>query len=136
MINILSSLFKSKIDLGKTFEALQQGVDKTFYTNEERSEHDIQVADSVVEFYKMTLDESTIRSKTRRFVAIIIISVFLLITIMYALLPFFGIKTDHLEPLVFNSPLATGFITVIAFFFGGYYISRFVKKKKESKRDE
>ena len=127
-------LFKGKLDISKVFETIATGTDKLFFTQEEKSELNVMLADKVAEYAKNTLSENTVRSRTRRYISIAIITVFLLLTITYTIASMLGMETDIIKDLLFDSPLSTSFIMVLAFFFGGYYLKGMklptIKKEK------
>ena len=106
----------------------EKRIDKLVFTNEERAKFNLLMADKVAEYAKDTLSESTIRSKTRRFISICIISTYLILVFALVVLSVFSIKNTIIQTLVLNSPLTTGFIMVLAFFFGGYYLQSWKKK--------
>lgn len=127
-------LFKGKINANKAFDTIANGIDKLAFTNEERAELNIKLADKVAEYSKETLSENTHRSKTRRFASICIISIYLILVLTLVVLSFFeNINTDIIKELVSDSPLTTGFIMVLAFFYGGYYLKRIGFKGKNNK---
>ena len=59
-----------------------KGIDALFFTKEEKAQQSIKVADAQVEYLKTTLNENTARSLTRRYLAIAIIGVFLLLLLV------------------------------------------------------
>lgn len=125
----------SSLKADKVFDTVSRGVDKLAFTSQEKSELNMKLADKVAEFTKDSLNESTIRSSTRRFVAKIVITVYLFLVILYVLLTVMGYPTAELKEMVTESPLTTAFVMVLVFFFGGYYAKslgiNFTKKNKE-----
>lgn len=87
-------------------------------------------AEGIAEFYKTTLGENTIRSKTRRNIAILIVCNYLLLVNASAVLYCLGLieRAKFILDLA-NTSLGTAFVMVLAFFFGGYYVGKLGKKK-------
>ncbi|MBE9468968.1 MAG: hypothetical protein IMY72_11715 [Bacteroidetes bacterium] len=129
-------LFKGKLDAGKVFDTISSGVDKLAFTQQEKSELNMLLADKVAVFAKDTLSESTVRSKTRRFISISIISTYLLMLLLLVVLSLLKVEVSTIKELIFDSPLSSGFIMVLVFFFGGYYLKGFSLKKEEKKENK
>lgn len=131
-------LFKGKIDVGQTFETVTKGVDKTFFSQEERADLNKGIADAQVDYIKTTVSENSARSVTRRYLALAIMGVFLALVIMAAVV--FKIDSEWSQFIldICTSKLGTLSIMVAAFFFGGYYAKKFVpdtriKREKKTK---
>ena len=123
-------LFKGRLDASEVFNTISNGVDKLAFTDQERAAMNLQIADKVAEYAKDTLAESTVRSYTRRFVSIAIVSVYLVLVLAAVVLSLFNApNTANLLQFVTDSPLTTGFIMVLAFFYGGYYLKHINLKK-------
>lgn len=132
-------IFKGKLDINKSVETVTSAMDKIFFTDEEKADHFIKIADKTVEFYGKTLDENTVRSKTRRAIAIMIIAFSIVTMLFWLVMGYLGKDTSYITEaiLTFNMPMV--FITVVAFFFGGYYMKnislRSDRKEKEKKKE-
>ena len=129
----LLSLFKGKIDVGRVVDKLADGADTLRFSNEERAEFNLKMADRLAEYAKDTLSENTIRSKARRHIALIVVYTFIVLLIAAIVLHFVDPeKSKFLIEIISGSPISTGFIMVLAFFFGGYYLKNvsFVNKKE------
>jgi hypothetical protein len=123
---------KKKLNAQKVFDTVTGAVDQWNFTTEEQARLNVELADKLADHVESTLNENTTRSKTRRFIAIEIITVYLVLLLLYVVLALMKIESiDFLKSLILESPIATGFIAVIGFFFGGYYLSKLVPKKKE-----
>ena len=129
-MKLVMGIFKGKVSAQKVFDTVANGVDKLAFTNEERSDLNLKIADKVAEFANNSLSENTLRSKTRRFVSIAIVGVYLLLSLVLVGLSFTEHNTELLSTLLFDSPLSTAFIMVLAFFFGGYYLKGISLKQK------
>lgn len=118
------SIFTGKIDAGKVFDTVSRGVDKLNFSEQERATMNANLADKLAEYAKDTLSESTVRSQTRRYVSIAVVSVYLLLVLLTVVLALIGRSDQYVNQLVTDSTLTTGFVMVLAFFFGGYYLKQ------------
>lgn len=119
------------LDIGdKATSGIINGVDKMFYTAEEKSEAAQKITDTYLEFLKTTLSESSVRSITRRIVAVMIMALFsaaFLFTVAAWKLDRewaeFCLKT--------TSEFGVGNLTlmVAVFFFGTHALASFVRRK-------
>ena len=92
-------------------------------SDSERLEYNKQIADAAAEFSKSTMSENTVRSRTRRAIAIAWIRVELfLVLLSVASWPY----SEEYAAFVFSIAVSTlmlgGTWAVIGFFFGGYYL--------------
>lgn len=111
----------------EAFNTISKGIDKLAFTKEERAELNMKLADKVAAFAEKSLSENTIRSKSRRMIAYVIVFAYVL-----CLLGALFIDSDMLTYIVKDSSLNTAFIMVLAFFFGGYYMKQIeINKKKD-----
>jgi len=100
------------------------------YTDEEKAESRERLNQGLVEYIKTTLSENTIRSKTRRFVAIMWISVELFLVLLTCASAPFDIELAKFYWSVATSELMFwGTMSVIGFFFGPYMIGNHFKRK-------
>src|SRR6056297_467249 len=83
-MGLFSWLTGNKKTVDKVVDGAISGIDKLFYTNEERADAKKEIAKGVSKFVENTLDENTARSKTRRVIAIMIMGVFLLLILAAA----------------------------------------------------
>lgn len=122
MINPLK-MFKGKVDAGKLVESISSGVDKMAFTKEERADFNLKVADKMADYIGNSLSEDTIRSRTRRHISFVIIYLFVFLVLSAIVLAFIDkSKSDFVFEVIKDSSIQTGFIMVLAFFFGGYYL--------------
>lgn len=100
------------------------------FTDQENAEYKLKVADKAAEFVGKTLEESTIRSKARRSVALMWIKVQLALVLLCALA-----APWNLELAKFYFDLATcdimlwGTGSIIVFFYGGYVWGAHISRK-------
>ncbi len=126
------NLFKGKIDAGKLVESVTKGIDKLAFTKEERSDFNMKTADKMAEFIGNTLSENTVRSKTRRHIALLVIYLFIILVLSAIVLSFFDKEaSEFIFTVIKDSSIQTGFIMVLAFFFGGYYMKGISLNKKK-----
>lgn len=121
--------FKGKLDAQNVFDTVSRGVDKLAFTDQERATMNAQLAEKLAEYAKDSLSESTTRSQTRRFVSIAVVTVYLLLVLLTVVLALMGKSDQYVNQLVTDSTLTTGFIMVLAFFFGGYYLKQISLKR-------
>ena len=115
---------KSTLNIGDTFSTVSRGIDNLKLTEQER-------ADKLGKFVENTLNENTMRSKSRRFIAkFVIINVFLVFWLCVAMI-FKGIDIKPILELANIFMIPTAFLMVLAFFFGGYYLGMFKNKEKK-----
>lgn len=119
------------VSLDKLVDKISSGVDGAIFSNEERAE-------IFMEYYKLTLNENSIRSKTRRLIAILIISVYLLAFILVIALALMKIEeVNNIKDIVNEFRMNDAFMLVCSFFFGSYMLDKFMKQysKREKKKD-
>jgi cytochrome b subunit of formate dehydrogenase len=131
-MGIFSFLKSNKKTVDKVVDGAISGIDKIFYTNEERAEARRKLAEGVQDFVETTLDENTARSKTRRVIAIMIMGVFLLLIVGAALAyPWSADYSNHLFSIA--ESMSTFALMVAAFFFGAHMLGRNLVEKKKKK---
>lgn len=121
---------KSTLDIGKVFDTITTKMDDWKFTEEERARYNKEAADALASFAKETLNESTERSASRREVARLVIYFYLIICL--AGLVFLFINTDIVKLIIEfcnEMYLTAAFITIIVFYFGGYYMDKYRKGK-------
>ncbi|WP_297096383.1 hypothetical protein [uncultured Draconibacterium sp.] len=133
-MKLLKGLFNSanKLDPQRTFDTISSGVDKLFFTNEEKSDAAKQAWDQWIEWYKLNSDENSARSVTRRILAIMFSSIFLFLLLCAGAVYFFdetyaGFLFD-LSKSIF--PLVSG---ILLFYFGYYGINSVIKTNSKNK---
>lgn len=113
-------LFKGK-QADQLVDSAIRGIDALFFTKEEKAQQSIKVADAQVEYLKTTLNENSARSLTRRYLALAIVGVFLLLIIASGIVyPIDHEYATFLFELV--GALNTLVMMVAGFFFGAYMI--------------
>jgi VIT1/CCC1 family predicted Fe2+/Mn2+ transporter len=130
-MNILRRLFSKAIESDKIIDFSLGALDRINFTNQERAEHNQKLADAVARFAQETLSESTDRSVTRRYLSVIIVTMYLVLVLGVIALAFFNPgKAKMIMEIMKEFYLTTGFIMILAFFFGGYYLNGAIQQKK------
>lgn len=127
-------IFKN-VDVGDVVKQGMNGIDAVFFTNEEKAEYNKEMAGALAEYTKSTLSENTARSLTRRYIAVTIVAVFLLLVLTTVI--FYPINTEY-SAFVYNllkDTLATPFTLVLAFYFGGYYLNKMAPMREKKKKE-
>jgi len=125
--------FLKKIDPQKAFDTVASGIDKAFYTKEEQSDDAKAAWAGWFEWYKNTLDESSIRSITRRILAVMFSSVFLVLFIAAAVFYKFD-KEYALFLFELAKELGVYVGGIMLFYFGYYGIKNIVQTSKKQKK--
>ena len=140
-MGFFTSLFSTKkvIDAipetaGKVVDGVVSGVDKLFFTDEEKTEASQKAMDSIYSFIKTTMDESSIRSITRRVLAVMIVAVFLFLLVFGALVYFFD-ATWAAHALGCAKSLSNLVLAVSVFYFGPYQVGGMIQKIKMGKKE-
>lgn len=133
-MSILGKIFTKPIDVNKAIDFVAKSADNLNFTNQERAKLNAELAENLVKHVEATVDESTDRSVTRRYIAVVIITLYVCIAVAVLLLYAFGVDAVAKQIVEITNVLEldTAFIMILAFFFGGYYINKldFFKGKK------
>ncbi len=130
-MGILKNIFSSadKLDPQKTFDTVASGVDKLFFTNEEKSDAAQKAWDQWLEWYKLSSTENSARSYTRRIMAVMFSSVFLFILLAAA-----GVWLIDKEYAAFLFDLGKELFPMVSgilfFYFGYYAVNSMIKTSK------
>jgi len=123
----------STLSADKVFTSVAKGIDNLGFTEQERATFTKDMAEGLAKYTIDTLGESSDRSKTRRDIAIMIVSLYLL-TFIVALVMLLMSKdltsVKMIIELANEMNLSIGFLMVLGFFFGGYYLQNLIGKKK------
>ena len=135
MIAALKSIFSAPQTIEKAVDKVGKAADTLNFSQQERAQLNAETVEGLARFVNETANESTDRSITRRYLAIMIIAVYLLISmIIVVYYPFNHEVASQLVKLVIELDLGIAFISVIAFFFGAHMIRGFVAPKNEKKK--
>ena len=96
-----------------------------------------EAAEATAQFVKDTLSENTERSRTRRSIAVDTIRFFFaLIVFLIVVWKFDTAWFEAAKNLIVEFKLPVAFLMVMAFFFGGYYLSGGIKEYRKRRRDK
>jgi hypothetical protein len=142
MIQWVTRLFGSEKNTNKIVETaadgIYHGIDKLIYTDEERAEAMAEGRKAFLEFVRLTHDQNSIRSVTRRWLAFMVVAPAMLsivsATLMFVLAAFSpsaqGVLTvagNHLSAMGMGLAPWTG--GVLAFYFGPHIIGAYARTK-------
>lgn len=116
----------------KIIDGAIKGIDALFFTQEEKAQQSLKVADAQMEFLKTTLSENSARSLTRRYLALAIVGVFLLLILGAGMA--YPMNQDYAKFLFeLVGALNTLVMMVAGFFFGAYMIGSHIWGKRRNK---
>lgn len=106
-------------------EGIKSGLDKMFYTDEEKADASRRITELHLKFIELSASENTVRSITRRYLAIMIMGIYLSLEVGSVIAYPFNMRFAQYIQTVGEdiSPLA---LSVAIFFFGYYGIKRVV----------
>lgn len=129
MGNFLGFL-KGGIDVGKTTDNLLSKLDDSKFTEQEKAMHSKSIMDGSIEFFKLSLGESTIRSKTRRNLAHLLVGNTVIIFWLCVYLIFKEVDITKILELATVFKMGWAFISVIGFYFGTHLLRSHQSKNK------
>jgi len=136
-MSFISKIFTGGVDINKALDIVSKGADKLVFTQEERADLNKETTEGLSQFIKDTASENTARSITRRYVAILVIVVYLLISLVIIAIGIWSTqKALELVKLTNELDLGTAFIAVIAFFFSSYMLKKFVPESRPKKGNQ
>ncbi len=120
----------------KTTDSIISGLDKVFYTDEERAQtltKRIELADKIanthIELMKATASETTTRSITRRIVAVCVMALTFVCMVSICVVWLFDREwAVFMLEVTKYFQVGIAFISVIIFFFGNHILQGFKKK--------
>ena len=112
----------------KATNGIVDGIDKLFYTQEEKSEQNQKAMELIFEFQKMYVNENTAQSKARRILAFTLTVYFLGCLSLYLFLSSLGIDTTAVKEVV--STLSTTFTAIMLTYFVPHQLTKIIPPKK------
>ena len=124
---MILSIF-NKLNPQKLVDSAVSGLDKSFFSKEEKTEQAMKIMDAQAEFVKSSLAASTVSSTTRRYIAVSIVVVFLLLVLTSASV--YLIDKEYAKFIIdlLDQKLGTLVLMVAGFYFGGYMVSNHLIK--------
>lgn len=121
---------KSTLDMGQVFSTITNSMDDWKFTEQERATYNAKAAEAMADYAKATMNESTDRSKSRREIAQLVIMFYLITCLVGIVFVFISMdKTRLIMEFCNETYLTAAFITIIVFYFGGYYLDKFKSKQ-------
>lgn len=120
---------------GKVVDGVISGVDKLFFTDEEKTEASQKAMDSIYSFIKTTMDKSSIRSITRRVLAVEVVSAFVFLLLAGAMIYILN-PTWAAHVLDCAKALSNLVLAVSVFYFGPYQVGGMIQKIKGEKNNK
>lgn len=119
----------------KVVGGVVSGLDKMFFTDEEKSEASAAAMAAIIDFIKSTASESSARSVTRRILAVMILSAFLILLLTAAgVYPF---NAEWSKFLIECAGSLSGLVLAVGvFYFGPYQIGQAIKGFKNKNNNE
>ena len=116
----------------KVVGGVVSGLDNLFFTDEEKSDASAAAMAAIIDFIKSTASESSARSVTRRILAVMILSAFLILLLTAAgAYPF---NAEWSKFLIECAGSLSGLVLAVGvFYFGPYQIGQVIKRFKTSK---
>lgn len=131
IVSWLSGIFKTPKIIDTTLDIITRGVDgigKCFFTEQEKAEFTLKASELWLKIQDATANENSIRSITRRVLAVTIVGTFLLFLIMAgAAWPFMPLWSAFL--LTLAKSLGNLVLMVCGFFFGVHLLRGWKEKK-------
>lgn len=114
----------------KVLDSAVRGIDKIFFTAEEKADAQQKLGDTWVAVQKILVQETSIQAVTRRILAVLVFIPYILMTLATAVVyPFNQEYAKFLLELA-NGQFGWLVLGVGAFYFGPYMIGRMLDKKK------
>ncbi|MCW3784941.1 hypothetical protein [Plebeiibacterium sediminum] len=121
--------FFNKIDPQDMFKTVASGVDKAFFTNEERSDINKEIYYAQLEFAKTESNANTISSKARRSLAFMVAIPFMLFKSIASGLAMFGYTSQANQVDTINNGIAIYFGGIMTYYFGIYLYQQHTKNQ-------
>ena len=107
-------------------------IDEAQLTHEEAVKYNAKIADASAEFVKATLQENTVRSTTRRSIAVEFMRFFYILTIgVIVLWKFDPLWGEFVRKLIVDFQFGWAFVAIVVFFFGAHTLRTAVGKTKK-----
>lgn len=124
-MGLLSRVFGNDKDREKLIDGAIGGIDKIFYTKQEKAAHRIKAAD----WWLRYLEASQPQNLARRLIAMIIVGVWAFLIVVTGLVWYFNKEWAEFLLLLLGDLVAQPFMLIIGFYFLKHAVSAFVKGK-------
>lgn len=116
----------------KVLDSTVAGIDKLILTDEEKQDYMSKAADQWLELQKLLGEETSIRGVTRRIIAVMCIGTYLFLSIgAVAVWEFDKAFADFIWEVANAGQYGYITLTIVAFYFGPYFLSKLLGGKKE-----
>ena len=123
---IFSFLTGNTKSVEKVVDAGISGLDKLFFTDEEKADYNQKLQSLHLEFVKIAANESTAQSISRRMICLPVVYVWLLLTLSSVVAELFALPTVALTHAVEAMSLPS--LTAIGFYCGRHLVANLGKK--------
>lgn len=126
-----SSWFKSGPQAAeKVLDGAISGIDKIFFTDEEKSEAQQKLGDAWIELQKILTQETSTQAVTRRILSVLVVVPYVLMNVTACIA--YPFSPDYAKFLmeVANGQFGWIVLAVVSFYFGPYMLGRMMEKKK------
>lgn len=131
------SFFRGKTP-EKVVDGVMRGVDKLFFTREEKAEVNSKIAESLGQFAKDTMSESSTRSFTRRILCVSVTAIYLLLLIASVAVYSINVEYSAFIYKVADECLSTLVLMAFGFYVGAYMVKSYLNPKdyKNGKKEK
>tara|TARA_R110002153_G_scaffold144219_1_gene295375 strand:- start:155 stop:538 length:384 start_codon:yes stop_codon:yes gene_type:complete len=126
MMALFSFLSGNTKSVDKVVDAGISGLDKLFFTEEEKADYNNKLQKLHLEFVKIAANESTAQSISRRMICLPVVYVWLLLTVGSVVAELFSLPTEAIKHAVEVMSLPA--LTAIGFYCGRHIANNFGKK--------
>lgn len=130
-MNIFGWLFSGGKAADKVLDGAVAGIDKIFHTSEEKADALQALAENWLELQKALGEETTIRSVTRRFLALLLVIPYVLLVLAAAVAYFFSEAAATFLFQVVEGYFGVLVVMVAGFYFGPPMIGRAITAWRE-----
>ena len=132
LLSFLSGSKKAMDTASNVVDGAISGIDKLFFTQEEKAEASKAILDIVLDRAELAVGESSVRSMTRRFVAFLFVIPYIAM-LVFAVVMFKFNPAWATYALKVASMLNNAIIAVVLWFFGSYGVGYLMDKKKNGR---
>lgn len=128
-MGILRDIFVRGNTVEKVIDTAERVADKLTYTQQERAEMNKAIADAMAKYAAETMGESTDRSVTRRYLSLLLIAIYTLVALLVIGLTLANkqVLAGSIMSACKELYLDVAFVSIIVFFYGGYYAGKVLK---------
>jgi hypothetical protein len=129
-VNLLKWFSSGPEAAGKVLDAGISGIDKIFYTDEEKADARQKLGDSWIQLQTILTQETSVQAVTRRILSVLVVVPYVLMTIVACIAYPFSSGYSKFLMEVANGQFGWIVLAVVGFYFGPYMLGRMMDKKK------